>query len=61
MNAVPPRRRPPLAGGFLIPLFILIGVAIGIWQGQPSIGFLAGMGAGIVLALLVWLLDARRS
>jgi hypothetical protein len=28
--------------------------------GQPSIGFLAGTGTGIAIAVLLWLRDRRR-
>lgn len=49
--------RTPLAGGCLLALSILAGVAAGAAYGQPSIGFLAGAGAGLALLGLVWLLD----
>ena len=50
----------PRAGGALLALAILAGVAVGIYARQPSIGFLAGAGIGLLLLLLVWLLDRRR-
>jgi hypothetical protein len=46
-----------LAGGCLLSLSILIGVVAGTLLRQPSIGFLAGLGAGLLLIALVWLLD----
>lgn len=52
--------RTPMAGGSLIALCLIGGVGIGIAQGQPTIGFLAGFGAGVLLALGVWLVDRRR-
>lgn len=48
-----------LAGGCLLSLSILAGVAAGTLLRQPSIGFLAGLGAGLVLLALVWLVDRR--
>jgi hypothetical protein len=55
-----PTSRTPLAGGFLIALFVILGVVAGVLLGQPSIGFVAGAGAGIVLTILLWLWDRRR-
>jgi len=45
------------AGGFILAISILAGTVAGLIAGQSSIGFLAGAAAGILLALLVWLLD----
>lgn len=50
-------RRFPRAGGFLLALSTLIGVAGGLYAGQPSLGFLAGLGAGLFLIAAVWALD----
>ncbi len=51
--------RSPRAGGFLLILGIFVGVIVGIWRGEPSLGFLIGTAAGIAAALLVWLVDRR--
>jgi len=51
--------RTPLAGGCLLTASILIGFAGGALARQPSIGFLAGLGVGLLLLALVWLLDRR--
>jgi hypothetical protein len=51
----------PQAGGFLLVLAILIGTGVGAWQGQPSIGLLAGTSVGVLIALGVWLRDKRGS
>lgn len=50
----------PRAGGALLAAAILIGVVAGIVLRQPSIGFLAGLGAGLLLLGAVWLADRRR-
>lgn len=52
--------RTPMAGGCLLALSILFGVFIGVIEQQASIGFLAGLGVGVALLGLVWLLDRRR-
>jgi hypothetical protein len=52
--------RAPLAGGCLLSFSILAGAIIGTIYRQPSIGFLAGLGAGLALAGLVWLASRRR-
>ena len=49
----------PRAGGALLAAAILIGVVAGSIAGQPSIGFLAGLGVGLALMTAVWLLDRR--
>jgi hypothetical protein len=49
-----------LAGGCLIALCVLVGVVWGAYEHQPSIGFLAGLGAGLALSLLIWLFDLMR-
>lgn len=48
-----------MAGGSLLALSIVAGVGIGTVNRQPSIGFLAGLGVGILLFLLVWLVRRR--
>jgi hypothetical protein len=50
----------PRAGGALLALSIVAGAVTGVFLGQPSIGFLAGTGIGLVLLGLVWLADRRR-
>lgn len=52
--------RPPRAGGALLALSILAGATVGVIKGQASIGFLVGLGVGLALLALVWLLDKRR-
>lgn len=51
-------RRPfPRAGGFLLAAAILAGTLGGLLAGQASIGFLAGLGGGLLLLASVWLID----
>lgn len=50
----------PRAGGFLLALSILLGVVGGSLSGQPSIGFLAGLGFGLLLVAAVWIRDRSR-
>lgn len=45
------------AGGFILALSILIGAIAGAALHQSSIGLLVGLGVGVVLALLIWVLD----
>jgi len=52
-------RRFPRAGGALLAAAILIGVLGGALAGEPSLGFLAGLAAGILMILALWLLDRR--
>ena len=56
--ATPPPR-PTRAGGFLLALSLLVGVIAGALLGQPSIGFLAGLGIGLAALALLWLIDRR--
>ncbi len=50
----------PVAGGFLLCLCLLAGALIGVFLGQPSIGFLAGAGIGLALLVALWLFERRR-
>jgi len=53
--------RKPMSGGFLLALSLILGVVLGAWRGQPSLGFIGGLGVGLALLLLVWLIDRRRA
>jgi hypothetical protein len=46
-------------GGFILALSILAGAVAGVILRQPSIGLVVGLGVGVVLAVLVWVLDRR--
>lgn len=49
------------AGGFIIAASIIAGTVAGVIVNQPSIGVLAGVAAGVLLALLFWLYERKRS
>lgn len=55
-----PARTAPIAGGALLALAIIVGTVVGASKGQPSIGFLGGLGIGIALMLIVALVDRAR-
>lgn len=48
-------RKEPTGAGAIIAFLILGGTIGGGLMGQPSIGLLAGTGAGVLIALLLWL------
>lgn len=50
----------PMAGGSLLALSLLGGAIIGVLQGQPSIGLVAGLAIGLVLLGAVWFWDRSR-
>ena len=54
-----PPRRDGRSGGALLAISIIAGALGGTIGGQPSIGFLAGLAAGLLMLLAVWLVDRR--
>lgn len=48
-----------LAGGAPLALLTLGGTIVGGLMGQPSIGFLAGLGLGALLAVIIWRMSPR--
>ena len=48
------------AGGCFLTFCILAGFVSGIALGNPMKGGLIGTAAGVLLALLLWLVDRRR-
>jgi uncharacterized membrane protein len=53
-------RRYTQAAGSVLAIAIIVGAVAGVIVGQPSIGFLVGLGAGVLIAILFWLNDRRR-
>lgn len=51
----------PLAGGALLAFSLIAGSVIGVLRGQPSLGFMAGLGIGLVLLVAVALIDRART
>jgi hypothetical protein len=43
-----------LGGGGPLALLTIVGTVIGGLLGQPSIGFLAGLGLGVIIAIWLW-------
>lgn len=56
-----PSSRTPMAGGFLLALSLVVGTVAGAGQGQASIGFVGGLGVGLILLLAIWLIDRART
>lgn len=54
------RTRSTQAAGFILAISILAGAVAGAIVGQPSLGFLAGLGTGVAIAILFWLNERRR-
>lgn len=52
--------RTPMAGGFLLAIALIVGVIAGAAKGEPSLGFVIGLGVGLAGLLAVWLMDQRR-
>jgi hypothetical protein len=54
------KARASRAGGCFLTLCILAGFPLGLAIENPMKGVLIGTGAGIVLAVITWLIDRRR-
>jgi hypothetical protein len=52
-------RKDPRAGGSLLAVCIIAGAIGGTIGGQPSVGFVAGFGAGLIILAFVWLTDRK--
>ena len=52
-----PKKNEPRSAGIALAVLPLAGAIIGGLNGQPTIGLLAGFGAGAAIVLAVWLLD----
>lgn len=49
----------PMGGGAPLAGLILLGTIVGLFFGQPSIGILAGIALGVIVAVLIWLKGSR--
>lgn len=59
MNRRPDRNA--RSGGALLALGVIAGAIGGIIAGEPSLGFLAGLAAGLFALFLIWIADRRRA
>ncbi|QLC26704.1 hypothetical protein HFP57_17780 [Parasphingopyxis algicola] len=50
------KRKGRFGGGIFIAIGPFAGLALGAALGQPSIGLIGGIAAGVILALAMWLL-----
>lgn len=50
-----PDQRSNSAGGFIVAASLMVGTIVGLVLGQPSIGFLTGLGIGAMVAIVLWL------
>ena len=48
------------AGGSLLAISIIVGTVAGAIAGEPSMGFVGGLGVGVLIAVLLWLRDRKR-
>lgn len=46
---------PSFAGGAPIALGLIAGTLIGFFAGETTIGFFAGLGLGVAVAIAIWL------
>jgi len=56
----PDQTSPSMAGGFFIFIGLIVGVAVGIYTGEISIGMISGFGLGILAAIALWIFDRAR-
>lgn len=54
------KRRTPAAGGIFLFLGPIVGTLYGIGRGEPILWMIYGFGAGVALAVVIWLADKRR-
>ena len=57
-NSQPQSNR--MAGGFFIAAGMLGGAIVGVIMDQPSVGMVAGLGFGIIVAIAIWAIDRKR-
>jgi len=47
-------------GGILVAIGLLLGSVFGVMRGEPSLGLIGGLVAGLIAAALLTLWDSRR-
>ncbi len=52
-------KRNPVSGGFAIGLSAMIGGFWGVANSQAILGLAGGIGIGVAIAVVVWLVDRR--
>ena len=55
-----PNKRTPMAGGFAVMICTVAGALWGISHGWGSAGMVYGLGAGLAIAAVVWVVDRAR-
>ena len=55
-----PPRSPNAAGGIFLALGAIGGAVLGMMTAQPTMGLLAGFGAGLAVAVTLWLVQRGR-
>jgi formate/nitrite transporter FocA (FNT family) len=50
-----------MAGGIFIAIGMLAGAIVGVLIDQPSAGMVGGFGLGVAAAVVLWLVDSKRS
>ncbi|MEP7348559.1 MAG: hypothetical protein ABI668_01255 [Sphingorhabdus sp.] len=54
-------KAPRFAGGIFIAVGMLGGAIVGVAMDQPSAGMVIGLGLGIAVAAIIWLIDSKRA
>lgn len=54
-------KRNPVSGGFAIGLSAMIGGFWGVANSQAILGLAGGIGIGVAIAVVVWLVDRRNN
>lgn len=49
-----------VGGGIFIAIGMLVGAIVGVAVNQPSAGMIIGLGSGIAVAVVIWLIDSKR-
>jgi uncharacterized membrane protein YhhN len=58
-SGIPVSRPPQRGGGIFIALGLVLGAVGGVLAHQPSLGLLAGLGVGVIAAIVLAVRDRR--